>query len=269
MRNAPYTDEQKQFIRDNCGNMTAKELTELFNSTFNENRTKKGIQYIVLDMGLNCIPSKKHYTVFTEEQQDFMRRCATTMSRRELADLFYETFGIEISFNTIRMWCSRQKLLSPNGDGRYTSETSPRWQAGLSKEEFRSHYSDESFAAMTDKIKEMQIQHHIGDEVIRHGIPHIVVNDDFGNGIDARLEKKARYVWKQHHGDIPDDCMIINLDGDPMNCDISNLRCMKTKYRAMFRHNGWWSTPSAVKETALTWCDLYYALKDSEMIGGE
>ena len=264
MRNAPYTDEQKQFIRDNCGKMTAKELTGLFNSTFNENRTKKGIQYIVLDMGLNCIPSKKHYTVFTEEQQDFMRRCATTMSRRELADLFYETFGIEISFNTIRMWCSRQKLLSPNGDGRYTSETSPRWQAGLSKEEFRSHYSDESFDAMTSTIRKMWIQHHVGDEVIRCGVPYIVVNDDFGNGFDARLEPKTRFVWKQHHGDISDDCIIINLDGDQMNCDISNLRCMPVKYRAMFRHNGWWKSPSAVKDAALTWCELYYALKDSE-----
>lgn len=269
MRNAPYTDEQKQFIRDNCGNMTAKELTELFNIKFNENRTKKGIHNIVLIFGLKCIPEKVCKTIFTDEQQEFMRKHATTMSRRELADLLNQTFGTDILYGTVKDWCSRNHLQSPNGDGRYTSDTSPRWQAGLSKEEFRSHYSDESFAAMTDKIKEMLIQHHIGDEVIRHGIPYIVVNDDFGKGYDARLEKKARYVWKQHHGDIPDDCMIINLDGDPMNCDISNLRCMKTKYRAMFRHNGWWNTPSVVKETALTWCDLYYTLQDSEMIGGE
>ena len=264
MRNAPYTDEQKQFIRDNCGNMTAKELTELFNMTFHENRSKKGIHNIVLTLGLKCIPEKVCKTIFTDEQQEFMRRHATTMSRRELADLLNQTFGTDILYFTVKDWCSRNHLQSPNGDGRYTSETSPRWQVGLSKEEFRSHYSDESFDAMTSTIKEMSIQHHIGDEVIRHGVPHIVVNDDFGNGFDARLEMKSRYVWKQHHGDIPDDCIIINLDGDQMNCDISNLRCMPVKYRAMFRHNGWWKSPSAVKDAALTWCELYYALKDSE-----
>lgn len=255
-----YTDEQKQFIRDNCGSMTAKDLTVLFNLQFNENRTKKGIHNQVLCMGLKCIPEKVCKTIFTDEQQDFIRRHASSMSRLDLTELFNSMFKTEVPYNTIKNWCIRQHLESPNGDGRFTSETSPRWQAGLSKEEFRSHYSDESFDAMTSTIREMNVKYHIGDEVIRHGIPHIVVNDDFGNGIDARLEKKARYVWKKHHGDIPDDCMIINLDGDPMNCDISNLRCMKKSYRAMFRHNGWWTASTIVKDTALMWCDLHYTL---------
>ena len=107
MRNAPYTDEQKQFIRDNCGNMNAKELTELFNMTFHENRSKKGIHNVVLTLGLKCIPEKVCKTIFTEEQQEFMRRHATTMSRRELADLLNQTFGTDISYVTVKDWCSR------------------------------------------------------------------------------------------------------------------------------------------------------------------
>lgn len=64
-----------------------------------------------------------------------------------------------------------------------------RWWRMSPKEEFRSLYSEESYSEMT---KQKNVKHHIGDEVIRHGIPHICVNDEFCQGIDHRLEKKER-----------------------------------------------------------------------------
>ena len=263
MFNAPYTDEQKKFISQHCSQMTAAELVILFNETFHENRTKKGLQYFMQANGLKCYRRPNTWADgFTEEQKNFMRKYGGTVSRPELTEKFNRYFGTSVPYNTIKGWCARNKIASPNGNGRFTSENSPRWQKGLSADEFKSHYTEESFRRMTEPVRESNIQYHIGDEIIRHGVPYIVVNENFGHGIDARIEKKDAHVWKQHHGGIPKDCMLIHLDNNPLNCDIENLKCIPKKYRAFLAHNDWWNAPPEVKITALLWCELYYSLKD-------
>lgn len=266
MYKQPYTNEQILFIQDNCSKMTITELVALFNQTFNDNRTKKGLQYYIQSRGWRAFKRPNTWADgFTPAQKDFMKHYAPQMSRKELTKRLNEVFGTSISINTIKGWCARNKLTSPNGNGRFTSETSPRWQSGLSKEEFKSHYSDESFKNMINPMIKSNIQYHIGDEIIRHGIPYIIINDDFGYGIDNRIKRKSIYVWESNFGTIPDDYMIIHLDNDNMNCDISNLRCIPQSYRAFFRHNNWWSASPEIKEVAIAWCNLFYILKQSEM----
>ena len=263
MYNAPYTDEQKEFIRQHCSEMTAAELVILFNETFHENRTKKGLQYFIRSIGLKCVcPENTWADGFTEEQKEFMRKYGGTISRQALTEKFNQHFGTSFSYGTIRNWCYRNKVPCINKNFRFTSETSPRWQKGMPADEFKSHYTEESFRRMTEPMRESNIQYHIGDEIIRHGLPCIVINEDFGHGIDARIEKKDVHIWKQHFGDIPKDCMLIHMDNNPMNCNIENLRCIPKKYRAFLVHNDWWNAPPEVKEAALVWCKLYYLLKE-------
>jgi len=49
-----------------------------------------------------------------------------------------------------------------------------------------------------------------------------------GNGIEAL----HREVWKHHNGEIPDDCHIHHVDGDPTNNDIDNLECVTPEEHA-------------------------------------
>lgn len=262
MKNSPYTDEQIQFLKDNYSGRTASQLTDMFNAAFCDNRTKKGIQYILQLNGLHCEKRKNTWADgFTDEQKDFMRKYGPDMGRKDLWELFNQHFGTDVKYNTIRTWCTRHNISSPNGTGKFTSETSPRWNVCLSKDEFRSHFTEESFEHLVSPMRLSNIKYSIGDEIVRHNIPYIVVNDTFGCGLDGRIEKKSRYVWKQHHGDIPADHMIINMDNDPMNCDISNLRCIPTKYRAFLLHNSWWDVPVEIKEVALKWCELFYSIR--------
>lgn len=39
----------------------------------------------------------------------------------------------------------------------------------------------------------------------------------------GKWEYLSRYVWRQHHGEIPKGHIVTHKDGDSMNCDISNL----------------------------------------------
>jgi len=46
-----------------------------------------------------------------------------------------------------------------------------------------------------------------------------------------------RYTWEQHHGYIPNGMIITFIDGDSMNCDISNLRMISRAEHCIRNHN--------------------------------
>lgn len=47
--------------------------------------------------------------------------------------------------------------------------------------------------------------------------------------INGKCIDEHRYVWIQHYGEIPNDCVIHHKDGDKRNNDISNLECVTRK----------------------------------------
>lgn len=198
---------------------------------------------------------------YSEEQLVFLKDNYKHMLRRELADAFNEKFGTHYALSTIKALCVRNGWLADT-DGRFTSETSPRWQKGLSKEEFKSHYSDESLKRMTTPMIEGNRVLHVGDTFMRHGIPYILLDDSTVNKpIELRGMAKARYIWEQAYGKIENNDLIIHLDNDVMNCDLENLARIPQAWRANFIHNGWWHAPADIKRAAIEWCKLQDAIK--------
>lgn len=74
------------------------------------------------------------------------------------------------------------------------------------------------------------------------------------------LQKK---VWEDHFGKVSEDKMIVFLDGNIQNIDISNLYCIDRKISAVMASNRWYSKNAEFTLTAIKWCELYYALKNS------
>ena len=60
----------------------------------------------------------------------------------------------------------------------------------------------------------------IGKESIHSGYPVVKIQD---GKLNSNFEFKARLVWKEAYGDVPKGKRILHLDGDRMNCDLSNL----------------------------------------------
>ena len=259
-----YTPEQAEFLLSRCELMTGQELTDLFNQTFNENKKRKSVLDFVVRHGKHCKMPTTWGCEFTKEQEEFIHQNAPKMYRKELVLALNAAFGKEFNYNTVRTYCSRHKLFAPGGDGRFNSD-SHNWQKGLSKEEFKAHYSKESYQKMIQPMLESNKKYKIGDVVVKHNRPYVVISTDYGIDFESRLKKQTIYVWEQHYGPVPEHHIIINLDGDPFNCDISNLRCIPAKYRTYFRHNKWWTSHPAVKDVAIKYCELTYALKEQEV----
>lgn len=61
--------------------------------------------------------------------------------------------------------------------------------------------------------------------------------DEHGN--DAQWVRKAVWVWEQANGPVPKGSAIVQVDGDPANCDLGNLECVSR--RVLQRLNAPWA----------------------------
>lgn len=200
------------------------------------------------------------YNVYSVEQKHFLKDNAPCMSRAELTSAFNKQFGTKKSILAIKSYCIARGWKS-NNDGRF-KKGNISWQTGIRGDQFKSHFTKESYKRMRRKVSDANKTRKIGDEVIIDGQPWIVVSLDYSKPFHERRMPKRRYIWEKTHGVIPKDCCIINLDRDYLNCNIDNLYCLPIRYRTLLAKNGWWSTDPEITLTAIKWCELYYAIVD-------
>ena len=74
------------------------------------------------------------------------------------------------------------------------------------------------------------------------------------------IQKK---IWQDHYGEVPEGKMVIFLDGDRENLDIENLYCIDRRISAIMAANKWYTNSRDHTLTAIKWCELHYAMKDS------
>ena len=199
------------------------------------------------------------YNTYSAAQQDFLKDNASLLSRSELAAAFNKRFGTAKSVRAIKSYCNAR------GWGAKTNGKFKRgnvsWQKGLSTEEFKAHYTQESYRRMRQKVADANKTKSIGDEIVIDGEPWVVASLDYSKPYYERRVPKRRYVWEQAYGAIPKDHCIINLDRDHLNCKLENLYCMPTRFRTILSKNGWWFADAQLTLTAIKWCELFYAIR--------
>lgn len=199
------------------------------------------------------------YNTYSGEQEEFLKGNAPLMSRKELTERFNKRFNVNKSVLAIKSYCNYRGWNSPS-DGRF-KDGDISWQTGLKGDAYKAHFTEESLKRGLKNMLESNKTRKIGDEIVIDGVPWIVTSLDYGTPFCDRRTPKRRVVWEQTHGEIPKDHCVICLDGDPMNCDPSNLYCMPIRYRTLLAKNNWWFKEPELILTAIKWCELFYALK--------
>ena len=202
------------------------------------------------------------YNTYPEEQEQFLKINAPGISRKELTERFNRQFGLNKSVQAIKSFCNARGFNS-GSDGRF-QQGNISWQTGLRGEEFKSHYTKESFQRGIEGMRQANKTKKVGDEVVIDGVPWIVTSLEYGVEFCYRRQPKRRVVWEQIHGEIPKDHCIVCLDGNQMNCDPSNLYCMPIRFRPMLANNRWWFGNADLMLAAIKWCELHYAIKEVE-----
>lgn len=200
---------------------------------------------------------------WTSEQHQYLSDNRNT-NRKELLQRFNLKFGTNITLSALKGFMQRNNL-SSDFNGRFGPGHEP-WNKGISRAEYFSHYDKEKTLENCKKMHEKNRTLTLGEERIINGIPHICTVAGRRTQRYERWVRKKYIVWEQTHGAIPENHCIIHLDGNQMNCDISNLACIPKEYMGLLCKNKWFSKNKLVTKTAIKWCELHLSLKQSKEV---
>lgn len=185
----PYTKEQREWVRIYFFTHSLKETTIAFNERYNLDKKEGAIRHLVAGV------KNRTYTI---EMLDFLKDMASVPNNTWK----YITQEFNKKFNTNKNWKTLCRFgylhginTISNRDDNFTVFPKPRYEIG------------------TERIR------------VRDG--YIVVKVDSKHKDEKANWKLKHYmVWEQHNGKVPKNCVLIFLDGNTLNCDISNLACV-------------------------------------------
>lgn len=180
--------------------------------------------------------------VYSEEQNEFIKKHCK-LSRLELARLFNERFGTNISEKAMKSKCSRDGLKGQDTSKNLTDKY--RFKPG--------HNFGYRFTSQ-DKFSK---KYEVGDERLRKGYVEVKIRDDADGWI-----QKHRLIWQQSYGPIPKGHDVKFKDGDSSNLDIDNLYLASKGEACYMAATGLHKLPPEMIDTALLIAKV--ALKRSE-----
>lgn len=195
----------------------------------------------------------------TSDEEIFLQEYATRMSRTELTQKFNTTFGTRWAVSTVKAWCNKRGLSNGN-DGRF-KKGNQSWQTGLHGDEYWSHFSNETKRQVLSLLDSTRQKYQEGDVVLRHGLPAIYQGVDSGEHLDDRIVYCSTATWVEANGQLPDDMILIHLDGDLQNYSLDNLKAIPRSWLGDLRYIGGLTDDLELNLTKLAYCELKESLR--------
>lgn len=181
-----YSNEQINWLRQNYPlEESREETTRRFNETFNLNKSCYAIRSFAQTLGL-----KKNKFYYTNEQIEWVKQnWENDETREETVERFNKIFNEHCSVGAIKTLAIRLGLKKRSYHFPKGHKT---WNYGMSKEEMKEHFTDESWAAIHKNYSNHfpNIAKRLEWEKENGPIPKGYVLSDLGNGELMLMDKK-------------------------------------------------------------------------------
>lgn len=189
-----WTPEMDATLKELYGTCSSREIAEIINAKFGTGFTRSSI-----DNRIRCkqLSTKVPGHCYTKEENEWLCQNITKYTYPDLVVAFNQVFNTNIGYYALKSHCARTlKLVG----GRSEHKGYKNWRfAPIGTE---SIYNGRIYVKVSDAPASRTAKNHM-----------------------ANWMEKGHLVWEQHHGKIPEGHRIVYLDGNPLNCDISNLEC--------------------------------------------
>lgn len=236
--NFTYTKEHDMWLKENYIKYNSyKKIADDFNHRFGAIKSVSAIQQRLckrIGVYLNTAKKSTHYT--EAEEKWLIENYNKFDNYTDLTTKLNNTFGKNKTVNSVRDKCTKQLKLK--GIISQTSFKTGHAQTQLPIGTVRKSTN----GAVYVKVRDSSLSRQSG-----YREPYWVP-----------IQKK---VWVDRYGEVPDGKMVIFLDCNSNNIDISNLYCIDRKISAIMASNGWYSSNRDLTLAAIKWCELFYAIK--------
>ena len=228
----PFTAEQDDWLRRNhSAEKLIRELTAEFNAAFGEDRSADTMKHHCRKLML-----QRNNRFFSEEEDRWLSEHGRDGSYLEVAAEFNRIFGQTRTPGVIKVHCNRALHVG-----------------------FKNQKYSNSFP--------------IGTEVIRCGFVWVKVSNihcEKSGKLTSSVvnwRQKSHIVWEQHYGSAPPEgYTIVFLNRDTKDCRIENLYAVSPRVMREMSKKKWWSTDRELTLAAIRWCELFYAMKEAEVV---
>lgn len=184
--------------------------------------------------------------IYTAEQKRWLKKHRPKLLPTQLAQLFNERFGTQVSASALKGMCTRMGLKAPS-NGRYKAGGTP-WNKGMKGLRLspRTEFSDGYRPHNTLPI---------GSECRK--------NDDYWYVKTAdpnQWTAKHRLIWEAAHGPKPANCCLIFLDGNLDNFALDNIHCVKRAVLLQLNRNKYKQAHPELKPAVLAVSKLESAI---------
>lgn len=183
--------------------------------------------------------------IATEEQAEFIKNNVKGLGNAELAKLFNEKFGTDVTITQIRSFKNNRNLKS-GLDGRFKKGVCAK---GCEATQFKKGHKPVNYKP-------------VGSERINiYGYIEVKVADP------NKWRLKHRVVWEEYYGEIPNGYSILFLDRNKQNLDINNLILVSKKQLVFLNKNKLIKEDKELTKTGLIIADLLIKISDAEKEG--
>ncbi len=186
---------------------------------------------------------------YSDEQRAFLKG-NRVLPRKELTNQFNQQFGTQINVGAISAYCKRHGWLTGR-DGKLVKGNQP-WNTGTKGV---CKPNSGSFQKGITPVNRKPLGH----ERICSKDGFVLIKVDEPNPYTeakTRYRHKHHVVWEKNNGQIPDKHVIRFIDGDPLNCVIENLICVKKSVNMRMNQNGVNDLPVELRPTAKAIAEL-------------
>lgn len=213
-----YTAEMSQFIEDNYMSMSTAELVDQFNMRFGTEASYYAIKKYKENHGLkNGRVGGSPPMKYTEEMHLFMREYVPGHTYKEIQAEFENVFKQHISLGGIKSYLKNHHL-NTGFTGRFVKGSIPANKG----QKMSSEVYEKCKATMFKPGQEPVNHRQVGSErITKDGYIEVKIAEP------NKWRLKHLVVWEKANGPIPKGYVLLFLDSDKTNTDISNLKLIK------------------------------------------
>jgi len=171
---------------------------------------------------------------YTDEMLQYLSDNRVLMTNQQLTELFNKKFGTNKTWSAIRGICLKKRFLSDT-DGCFTKGFTP-WNKGV------TGYMGAN--RTTFKKGNLPVNHvPVGTERVDARDGYIMIKVDEPNV----WKQKSHVIYAAIHGAIPDNHIVIFIDGDKTNLEPENLEAVSRLELLNLNRNGYSSAQKEFK----------------------
>lgn len=262
-----YTQEMINYVKKIARGRTNKEITKMFNDKFNLNKTVSQINSMKANHGIKSgreawKRSLKVVRLFSEEEERFVKENVKGKYNKELTKMLNDKFGTSYTVNQVKSLKKRRGWSS--GLTGHFQKGEKSWNEGMKGLRFEG--SEKGWF----KKGQRPINYRpVGSERVcsREGYVLIKVQDE--GEYQERWRLKHNVVWEEHNGKIPDDHVIVFLDSDRQNTDISNLAMISRRVLQMMNQQDLFTNDPETTKVGITLAKLLSKASKLKLTGND